>query len=464
MKFTKSIQLLCLLLCLLEVIIAFNKIQHGSKNYLKLKANRIKKLNNSKSHSSNKDDIKTLENFLKETLLNFKNKNELYEKIDPTGKISDGNKWGIIYKPTKDLNDKNQFFNDIVMIYETLYPENDYAHTFFNNQDNNKDKDTQTPQSPSQSPAILNKSIMTSFKRILFSMIDQGLYYSREENKIFKPEERKDENLWKYPLASSVCHGSRTIFLFNKEKMGGEKSFPSYFFGDKNNLLKPRSTASHKMTYDPHSGKFEEKKILIEAALDFGKSIIRSDLSPHYGMNIPLGGIGNIWPDKETIIDSQGFGLKTQHRKDHDKDPLQAGHLYVRIDSLEGSPYASIMVGLEEESPDFKGMFSSKVHNLFNAFKAPSISVCGGSKWKALGEHYLHNDVPANYGGKVVYFDEYPKTDILNKIESFKEDLAKKVWWIILSSDSKMYRLFNENYLKKMSEAELETKLKNVIQ
>jgi hypothetical protein len=459
MKLTKSILFICLSICIIDSIISLTKIHNGSKEHLKhlrnlrLKKNRITHSN--KRLQKLKIRGEDLETFLKESLINFKNKNELYEKTDPTLKESDIGKQGIIYEQTKSLSYKNQFFNDIVMVYKTFYPENSYAKEFLK-------IDEAKLQNP-ESRVNINYSVVSSLRRILFLMIDQGLYYSKEENKVFLPEERKDENLWKYPLASSICHGTRTIFLYNKEKMGGTDFFPQYFFGSNNSLLKPRSTASHKMQYDPHSNKYEEKKILMEAALDFGKSYF---VTKHQGMNIPLGGVGNIWPDKKTVINSQGFGNKWENGQivDTSKVPLQAGHLYVRLDSLEGSSYASIMMGLEEEMPGYKGMFSSHVHNLFNAFQAPSTAVCGGSKWKELGQNYLNNDVPNNYGGKAVFFDDMPNTQILDKIENFKKDLAKKVWWIILSSDTIMYKQFKEKYLMKLTEAELDAKLKSVVQ
>ena len=210
------------------------------------------------------------------------------------------------------------------------------------------------------------------------------------------------------------------------------------------------------MHYNRKTHQIQEKKILFEAGLDWGKSLISSDLSPHYGMNIPLGGIGNLWPDHDTRIDSLGFGIKGPHGQKTDKDPLQAGHLYVRMDKLEGSPYASIMLGLEEESPNYKGMFSHKVHNMFNAIQAPQTSVCGGDKWKTLGQNFFGPKIPAVTGGKVVFFDTYPDMEIFNKIENFREDLAKKVWWIILSSNCEQYKLFKKNYLAISTEEELD--------
>lgn len=454
MKLVKFLVLICFIICFLDPIISVTKIQNGNKKHLK--HFRLKKINKHRMGLGRNKQGEEFDNFLKETLTNFKNRNELYQKVDPSGTESEVENKGIIYEPTKNLNYKNQFFNDIVMIYKTFFPENSYAKEFF------KFDESKTAAQNLESPAVINDATNVAFKRILYLMIDQGLYYSKEENKVFLPEERKEENLWKYPLASSVCHGSRTIFLYNKEKMGGEKKFPHYFFGHDNMLLKPRGTASHKMKYDPKTNKYEEKKILMEAAWDFGKSYF---VTKHQGMNIPLGGIGNIWPDKQTVISSQGFGLKWENKQivDTSDVPLQAGHLYVRMNKLKGSPYASLMIGLEEEMPGYKGMFSNKVHNLFNAFQAPTTAVCGGSKWKKLGEQYLNKDVPANYGGKVVYIEDFPNTRIFDKIENFKTDVAKKVWWILLSCDSKMFKKFKDEYLAKLSETEIDDKLKSII-
>ena len=94
-----------------------------------LKKNRITK-SSSRFHKRNLQDG-DLETFLKESLINFKNRNELYQKTDPTGKESDTDKQGIIYESTKSLRYKNQFLNDIIMVYKTLYPENSYAKEFF---------------------------------------------------------------------------------------------------------------------------------------------------------------------------------------------------------------------------------------------------------------------------------------------------------------------------------------------
>lgn len=403
------------------------------------------------TENQRKNEDEELNNFLIETLKNFKNRDILYEKKDPSGKFSDSNKMGIVYKSIEQSNYKSQFLNDIVIMYKTLYPENGHADSFFNKDNKGNEKENE------KSPAMINMSLITSFKRIYFTMIDQGLYYSTEKNKVFSKDERKDENLWPYPIATSFCHGGRTIFLFNKENLGKDLTFPYYFFGKKNYLLDHRSTASHKMVYNKTKNSIQENKILAEAAVDYGKSLINSEYSPHFGVNIPLGGIGNVWPDEKTLIDTQGFGKKSVDEKS--KDPLQAGHLYVRIDKLDGSEYASIMIGLEEEAPNFRGMYSKKVHNMMNALHSPTTSVCGGNKWKGLGEKYLDQKVPHNYGGKVVYIDDSSEFNLLDKIENFNENLAKKVWWIILSSNVKMYRKFKENYLSKLSEKDLEIKL-----
>lgn len=353
---------------------------------------------------------------------------------------------GIVFKKTDDLNVDEQFQNDIVMIYKTLYPETNQCKNFFSDKEDFFFKLF----------ARRNKDVIFSIKKLLFALADLGLFYGNKENEILNVQNPKNESMWPYPLASSLCHGGRTIFLIEKNNNGSEVI--EYFFKKNYELLYNREAASHKVESNS-SGFISEKKILVEAAFDWLFSQFNVKYSPHFGMNIPLGGIGNYWSNGEVRVGSQGYGEKGSLGNKVDKDPLQHGHLYVRYDQLDGN-YSSMLIGLEEEAPNYKGMFANKVHNFLNALETPSISVCGGAKWSKL-ESQLGDQIPNNYGGKAVFFDKYPDLKLFEKIGKFNLNLQKKVWWIILSLNAIEYKVFKENYLV-LSEKDLENNLKNI--
>lgn len=387
-----------------------------SINFIKTQENIIK----SYDYSSN------FENILKSTLKKYEIRNEPYQK---------GEDGGISYNKTKDLPIDLQFQNDIVMMYKTLFPETIDSDTFYKNENNN-------------TLALLNLAIVQSLKRILFTMTDLGLHFSYEENLILNIKTGRERFLWPFPLATSLCHGSRTIFIIDKSKLNG-RSVMEYFFEKDYSLLYKRPTASHKV--EATKSYLFEKKIVFEAAMDWFKNLFDVESSPHYGMNIPLGGIGNYWPNKIFKIHDRGHADKGKNNN-LDLDPLQHGHLYVRYDELENFQFGSILLGIEEDAPNYKGMFSKKVHNFLNALEAPTTSVCGGAKWKSM-ESVLRSRIPHNYGGKAVYLNKFPDEQLFNKIEKMEENLKKKIWWIMLSLNSQQLKIFKEKYLYLDNEA-----------
>jgi hypothetical protein len=377
----------------------------------------------------------SFETFLKNSLNQFKARNFNYP-VGPDG-------LSIIYNFTKDLNYQQQFSNDIVMIFKTLYPENNSGEFFLNKI---------TADKPSDLIDILNQQILLAFKKIIMTIVQNRVYYDKRENFIINFKNLSESNQWPHPFASLLCHGGRILFL---QKKNSSLELKNYLFGNNTYLLKPRSTSSHKVEYDKQTNNIYERKIFWEAFMDWVKTVLNLDSSHHYGMNIPLGGVGNYWPDGESKIIPMGYGMKGIDVKH--KDPLQSGHLFVRLDDLEDSEYSSVLIGLEEEAPNYRGMFSTKVHDFLNALQPPATSVCGGAKWGRLSE-VLGDKVPHNIGGRVVYVGENLNDPILNKIENLKIDLAKKVWWIILSSNMSQYIEF-EKILLQYSEKDLENYL-----
>jgi hypothetical protein len=374
----------------------------------------------------------SFETFLKNSLVKYENRNSNFLK-GPNGQ-------GIIYNSTKPLNYEHQFSSDIVMIFKTLFPESNEEEFYINKSTSYKLSDL---------IVMMNQQILVAFKKIIFTIVRNGLYYDSRENFIINYKNLSESNQWPYPYASLLCHGGRILFL--QKKTSGVK-LQNYFFGNKTYLLKNRSTSSHKVEYDSQTKNIYERKIFWEAFFDWAMTVLNIDTSHHFGMNIPIGGVGNYWPDGQSRILPMGFGMKglnIQHN-----DPLQSGHLFVRLDDLEGSEYSSILLGLEEEAPFYRGMFSSKVHDFLNALRPPTISVCGGAKWGELSKT-LDSKSPHNIGGRVVYVKDEIDDSLLNKIDNFKIDIAKKVWWVILSSNMSQYMEF-ENILLQYSELELE--------
>lgn len=372
----------------------------------------------------------SLDQFLKETLTLFENRNSL------TDLAADGK--SLIYQQTTGKDIKEQFNQDVLMTFKTFYPENPTADKFFTFQ-----RDVLLNHASVETANKVN-----AFKKILLAMFENGLYYDHQENYILNIN-KSEHHLWKYPLASVFCHGARVVFLFKKEI--GSNEFMKYFFLENETLLKPRGAASHKVAFT--KDKIEEQKILFEAAANFITYSVTSS-TPHFGMNIPFGGVGNFYPDGDTQVKDSGYGYKAS-------DPLavyemrQSGHLYVRYDTIEGSSYASLMMGLEQEEPGYRGMFSAKKHNMFSALSPGLVNVCGGDKWKVFEKNLGKTLIPNNYGGKVVFFDSLPDDRLYNKISSFSQDFQKKIWWILLSCNNQQFRVFKE-FINQMDEKEFE--------
>jgi hypothetical protein len=379
-------------------------------------------------------DRSQLDQFLKETIHLFEKRNSLADHA------ADGK--SIIYHESSGKDIKDQFNQDVLMTFKTLFPENATAEKFFTFQ-----KDLTHNHASSET-----KNKVFAFKKILLAMFENGLYYDHQENYILNIN-KSEHHLWKYPLASVFCHGARVIFLFKKEI--GSNEFMKYFFSEDNSFLKPRGAASHKVVFT--KDKIEEQKIIFEAAANFITYSVTSS-TPHFGMNIPFGGVGNFYPDGDTQILDSGYGYKVS-------DPLatyemrQSGHLYVRYDGIEGSSYASLMMGLEQEEPGYRGMFSAKKHNMFSALSPGLINVCGGDKWKVFEKTLGKTSIPNNYGGKVVFFDDLPNEKLLNKISNFSENFEKKIWWILLSSNNQQFKIIKE-FINQLEEKDFEDLLK----
>lgn len=354
----------------------------------------------------------------------------------------------LTWTPLDSSKAEENFKRDVLIIFKTLFPEN--------------------PAYEEIIKSGLKNEAPEALKKLLFQVYLNGLYLDEAKNEILTKvlhQNQDKSSIWPHPLASLVCHGGRTTLIFDKKTKKNAQglemdSLKTTLFHDKD-LIKPRSTSTHKLVYDKKTNSLKEDKIKLEAGWDAAQSFFGHH--SHYGMNFPIGGVGNFWPDGASYVGPEGYALtkktdsKTTKVKFEKQSGLQHGHMYLRFHKLgESENNAAIMFGMENEEPGNKGMFSKGAHNALSAFKksGEGVAVCGGLKWEAL-EGITK---PNSYGGRAVFIKNLDFS-IFDKIEAFDLELKKKVWWIILSSNNEQFLEFYKEFLNVFSADELLEKL-----
>jgi len=440
MKFIRNIIILFALIlvisCSLNKSTISNKLRY--KNYKKLSFQENTEKNSEKLRSfleAEKSNQTPINAFIKEALKAY------------TTRLGNDQK-SITWTPHGSNLSKVNFEKDVLMIFKTLFPENSAYNQIINTGLKN------------ESPQAL--------KKLLFQSYLNGLYFSEAKNEILTKvlqHQQNESQMWPYPLASLVCHGGRTILIFDKKTNENKEGFEMEALKTqlfvKNDLIKPRAAASHKLVYDKSSNSLKEEKIIVEAAIDGIQSLF--NIYNHHGMNFPIGGVGNFWPDGKSYVGPEGYAFtkKTDNKVNKEifekQHGLQHGHLYLRFHNLHRSnKFSAIMFGLESEEPGHKGMFSTGSHNALSALKNSNESTgpCGGPKW----EKIEGIKKPSTYGGKAVFLKKIDLS-IFDKIEAFDLELKKKVWWIILSSSNQQFIDFYNEFLSKYNQGELAGKL-----
>ena len=113
----------------------------------------------------------------------------------------------------------------------------------------------------------------------------------------------------------------------------------------------------------------------------------------HHGVNVPLGGVGNINPAGIIGPEGQSYEINS----DVSKGEYQLGHVYIRRDHFRN--FDSLLMGVESTAPGRSSPFltGGKSHDITSGMKDATLnkSSTGGQKWEVL----LGSRAPATYGG-----------------------------------------------------------------
>ncbi len=221
-------------------------------------------------------------------------------------------------------------------------------------------------------------------KRWILMLAFNPIMYVTKNNASSKSQDDSDYQSWSpfpYPLASALSHGQRmlvmlknvsNIKMYNLLLSGNQNTRPIIDFG--------RMFASH--------GVHEADGKLVEDKLMAGMG------ASHHGVNVPLGGVGNINPAGD-IIGPEGQSYEVN--SDVSKGEYQLGHVYIRRDHFRN--FDSLLMGVESTAPGRSSPFltGGKSHDITSGMKDATLnkSSTGGQKWEVL----LGSRAPATYGG-----------------------------------------------------------------
>lgn len=146
-------------------------------------------------------------------------------------------------------------------------------------------------------------------KRVLLCFAICGIHYTEVSNCSQLAE------LWPYPLASVLGHGSRV--LIRLEDVEASEFINFLMFGDplcvdwkEHGLPYPlvrRLAATHTVQLDADTGNLVERKLQVMRASDTMQNISDGIKRKHLGLNVPIGGVGNPSPvGREHFIDFTG--------------------------------------------------------------------------------------------------------------------------------------------------------------
>lgn len=231
------------------------------------------------------------------------------------------------------LNEQEQYEMDVAMWYGTL-----------------------------ENSSSLKKEVI---KRVLTTLYYGGLMYKR--NGVWQKWSESD-----VPIVSSISHGGRVVI----QLPAGNNGFWRWLWAD----MEPegRKGATHGLSY-------------VKVPIDIGgrRKYVKEDKlstlggffsSNHFGINIGVGGVGNINPFSGVTIQEDGCH----------------GHLYIKYLQPSATGCGAVMIGCEGSAPldryDGPGTFASDQTGHKHTFGASGkFSPTGGKKWK---EREWHNDGP----------------------------------------------------------------------
>lgn len=159
-------------------------------------------------------------------------------------------------------------------------------------------------------------------KRLLIVFAVCGVYYTEDGNS------RQLGDLWPYPIAAILGHGARVLVCL--EDIEGSEFINFLLFGDPCRVdwrihgvphpLVRRIAATHAVAIEGETGHLIEKKLKVLNAADSVQNISDGIRKKHLGINLPIGGVGNMSPlGKDHII---GFSGKVIRKTEEKKESL----------------------------------------------------------------------------------------------------------------------------------------------
>lgn len=220
--------------------------------------------------------------------------------------------------------------NDIIMVYNTLFSSQHYeilAHQIW----------------MAEEEKHMHNVRIQCLKRLFLCFATCRLYWASENN-------GSRTQPWPYPLASSLCHGSRVLLRITGVPWRDFLNF--LLFGDEHKWdweesgvpapLYVRRAASHGVRMNPQTAELQESKLKNLQA--FGNN--------HLGMDIPVGGLGNPAPNGQLFVGPGGVPYRKTKKSEPDIiKEIQHGHLYIRWDDF-GSKTAPLLKEREAPSGD----------------------------------------------------------------------------------------------------------------
>lgn len=243
-------------------------------------------------------------------------------------------------------------------------------------------------------------------RRLHLAMALGGVDMSTKDN----PDLSKSEDLvteYPYPLASVLGHGQRHLFEI-QEKEGLGDAFYDYLGRGPSKDGRSALDKSAWRGFASHATKVGKKREdgtrrIEELKLPFHAQM---GLRRHRGVNVPLGGIGNLNAKGDIIgpgghpIDPATGGYRKSRQLGVVPRKNQHGHIYMNK-HVEGDTMA-LMVGLEGSAPLTANMYGT-AHTASSGAEdqTKKLSATGGQKASKL----FGAGAPAEYGGKRTIVD-----------------------------------------------------------
>ena len=231
-------------------------------------------------------------------------------------------------------------------------------------------------------------------RRLFYFIGAAGLMYRGESNQYYQS--------WPFPVATALTQGQR-VYIDLRGMPSSE--FIDWLTGANPNLLFKRSFSSHGVRKE--GSIYNERKI---------KSPLRRIKRREriYGMNFPLGGVGNELPNGNLI---GPYGREFSTKKNRLYKNKQIGHLHIYSHDFPEDRVSVILVGIESCAPHSSNQFGCN-HNMFSGVRNQRLnrSSSGGLKWSQITS--LDQPPPAEYKGKVIEITADYAKYIIGKAEA----------------------------------------------